>query len=168
MSTLEHFRHGLDHFRDGIVEGWQLLRERASQAITRFRPIRDSQRDVETTPEQMRLRGSRWGLLTADVHENDSEVVIRLEAPGMEASDFVISIESNHLLIRGDKYARRQHKEGQYHITECAYGHFERSLPLPAGVDDSQARASYQDGVLMLSLPKLSGDKRHRIEVQTG
>ena len=168
MSTLEHFRHGLDHFRDGIVEGWQQLRERASQAITRFKPIRDSQSDVETADEQMMLRGSRWGLLTADLHEDDNEVVIRLEAPGMDANNFAITIEADHLLIRGDKYARRHHKEGQYHITECAYGHFERSIPLPAGVDESQARASYQDGVLMLSLPKLPGYKRRRIEVQTG
>lgn len=168
MSTLEHFRHGLEHFRDGIAEGWQQLRERAGQALTRFNPIRHSASDVETADEQMMLRGARWGLLTAELQERDKELIIRLEAPGMDANDFSISVEADHLIIQGDKHAQRQHKEGHYHITECAYGHFERRVPLPVGVDESRASASYRNGVLILTLPKRPGHQRRRIEVQTG
>jgi HSP20 family protein len=168
MSTLEHFRQGLNHFWDGIAEGWQQLRERAGQAVTRFNPIRRQQGEVETVEDQIMLRGSRWGLLTAEVEERDQEVVVRLEAPGMEADDFELSVQDNYLVVSGAKHARREHKEGRYHIMECAYGHFERAIPLPAGVDEEKTRARYKKGVLTVSLPKLAGTQRRRIDIQTG
>lgn len=167
MSTLEHFRQGLHHFRDGLSEGWQQLRERASQAMTRFKPIA-AHDGVETAEEQLIARAARWGLLAAEVEERDRDIVVRLEVPGMEAGDFVLSVQENYLLVRGEKHARREQQDGRYHILECAYGHFERAIPLPSGVDEDAARASYKKGVLTVSLPKLASSQRRRIEIQTG
>jgi HSP20 family protein len=168
MSTLEHFRQGLNHFWDGIAEGWQQLRERAGQAMTHFNPIRRQQGELETAEEQLMLRGSRWGLLTAEVEERDQELVVRLEAPGMEADDFELSVRDNYLVIGGAKHARREHQEGRYHIMECAYGRFERAIPLPASVDEGRTHARYKKGVLIVTLPKLAGSQRRRIAIETG
>lgn len=113
------------------------------------------------------LRGARWGLLTADVEEDDRQVTVRLEVPGMEAADFDVSVIQDHLVVRGTKRAQREHTEGAYHIMECAYGAFERAIPLPCAVDDGKTRAKYKRGVLSVELPKTQAGQKRRIEVKS-
>jgi HSP20 family protein len=164
MSSLQQLRRGLHRTWDHLAEGWQHLRERAGHALTRFSPTRQSGA-VETVADQAMLAGARWGLLAADVEEKADSVVVRLEAPGMEADDFDISVEDNYLVVRGEKRARREQSQGRYHILECAYGSFERALQLPARVEESAARAKYQRGVLTITLPKHAHAQRRRIHI---
>lgn len=166
MSTLEQIRHGLSRAWDSVAEGWQQLRERAAQAMTRYTPTRHGG-TVETTEDQIAASSARWGLLAAEVQENDDEVVVRLEAPGMEKEQFDINvIDGRYLSVRGEKRVQREEKRGRYHVMECAYGRFERAVALPAEVDDSRAKASYRNGVLRITLPKVSGGGMRRIQVQ--
>jgi len=165
MSTFEQFREGLQTMWDNIAEGWQQLRENASHALTRFRPLRHNS-NLQTPEDVAMLRGSRWGLLVVDMEESEDEISVRMEAPGMDADDFDIAVVDEHLVVRGTKQATREHKSGRYHITECAYGAFERAIPLPVTVDESKARARYKRGVLTVTLPKTQQDRRRRIEVQ--
>lgn len=166
MSTLEQIRHGLSRAWDSVAEGWQQLRERAAQAMTRYTPIRHGG-NVETAEDQIAANSARWGLLAAEVQENDDEVVVRLEAPGMEKEQFDISvIDGRYLSVRGEKRVQREEKRGRYHVMECAYGRFERAVALPAEVDDSRAKASYRNGVLRISLPKVRSSGARRIQVQ--
>jgi HSP20 family protein len=164
MSSLAQLREGLNRAWDSVAEGWQHLRQRASQALTRFNPIRHDDA-VQTVSDQAMLRGARWGLLAADVEERDDSVVIRLEAPGMDKDDFDISVVDNYLVVRGEKYARHEQTEGRYTVTECAYGSFERAFDLPAMVDESQARARYKRGVLTVVLPKHPQARQRRIKI---
>lgn len=166
MSTLEQMREGLHRVWDNLAEGWQQLRDTAANAITRFRPIKRSD-NLQTTDDQYMLRGARWGLLAADVEEDDKRVIVRLEVPGMEASEFDISVAQDHLVVRGTKRAQREHTEGAYHIMECAYGAFERAIPLPCAVDETKTKARYKHGVLSVELPKTRSGQRRRIEVIT-
>jgi Molecular chaperone (small heat shock protein) len=166
MSTLEQIRHGLSRAWDSMAEGWQQLRERAAQAMTRYTPARHGGA-VETAEDQIAARSARWGLLAAEVQENEDEVVVRLEAPGMEKDQFDINvIDGRYLSVRGEKRVQREEKRGRYHVMECAYGSFERAVALPAEVDDSRARASYRSGVLRVTLPKVRGGGVRRIQVQ--
>jgi len=165
MSSLDQLRRGLHRTWHGLGEGWQHLRERATHALTRFAPSR--QGELETVADQAMLEGSRWGLLAADVEEKADSVVVRLEAPGMEADDFDISVEDNYLVVRGEKRARREQSEGRYYILECAYGSFERALQLPSRVEESGARASYKRGVLTITLPKHAHAQRRRIRIDS-
>ena len=68
------------------------------------------------------------------------------------------------------KKIERERNEGHYHVTECAYGHFERAIPLPEGVSDdtSKALATYKNGVLRIELPKLALKPRNTIKISTG
>ena len=166
MSSREQLRRGLHRTMHGLAEGWQHLRERAAHALTRFSPTRQHD-DVETVADQAILKGSRWGLLAADVEEQADSVVVQLEAPGMEAEDFDISVEDNYLVVRGEKRARREQSQGRYHILECAYGSFERALQLPPRVEDSGARAKYKRGVLTITLPKHAHAQRRRINISS-
>lgn len=164
MSSLAQLREGLNRAWDSMTEGWQHLRQRASQALTRFNPIRHGD-ELQTVSDQAMLRGARWGLLAADIEERPDSIVVRLEAPGMEKEDFDISVIDDYLVVRGEKYARHEQSEGRWTITECAYGSFERAFELPAPVDESQARAKYRRGVLTVTLPKHPRARQRRIEI---
>ncbi len=165
MSTFEQLRQGLQNMWDDIAEGWQQLRENASNALTRFKPLTRND-NLQTAQDIAMLRGSRWALLVVDMEESEDEISVRMEAPGMDANDFEIAVVDEQLVIRGTKQAAREHKSGRYHITECAYGAFERAIPLPAAVDESKAKAQYKRGVLTVTLPKTQQHQRRRIEVQ--
>jgi len=122
--------------------------------------------NLQTAQDIAMLRGSRWALLVVDMEESEDEISVRMEAPGMDASDFDIAVVEDQLVIRGAKQAAREHKSGRYHIMECAYGAFERAIPLPVAVDESKAKARYKRGVLTVTLPKTQQHQRRRIEVQ--
>ena len=94
-----------------------------------------------------------WSLLAAETWETAISVVIRVEIPGMNVDDLAIDIHGNVLSIRGQKRSGAQ-QDRRYHLTERAYGHFERNIPLPHGVDSGQAEVTYRDGVLTVILPK--------------
>ena len=166
MNTLDQIRNNLTRAWDTVTEGWHQLSDTARNALTRFNPI--TQKDnVQTPGDIAMIRGSRWGLLAADVEEDDNTVTVRLEAPGMEAGDFDIAVQQNHLLVRGEKHAKREQTSGQYLITECAYGAFSRAVPLPVQVDEEKAKAKYKRGVLTVTLPKIETHQRRRIEVKS-
>ena len=164
MSTYEQFRQGLQHMWNNIAEGWQQLRENASSALTRFNPV--TRRDnLQTAQDIATLRSSRWALLVVDMEETEDEIHVRMEAPGMDADDFDIAVVDEHLVIRGTKQAVREHKSGHHHLMECAYGAFERVIPLPAAVSEDKTKAQYRRGILTVTLPKLQIHQRRRIEV---
>lgn len=165
MSTLQQLRQGLGRFWDSLSEGWLQLQQRAGHALTRFQP--GARRgELQTREEQIEQQASRWGLLAAELQEDDDSISVRLEAPGLDKEHLDISVIDNHLVIRGEKRVQREQTQGRYHIMECAYGRFERALPLPAEVDDSGARARYRDGILTVTLPKAPHARQRRIEVR--
>jgi len=166
MNTLSTVSNSLNRVWQGLAEGWRQLRERASQAMTHFTPLARKD-DVETWDDRIMRLGSRWGVLASDVEENNDSIVVHLEAPGMEAENFDLSVVDNHLLVRGVKHSKREHKEGSYHVLECAYGSFERAIPLPVEVEENKARARYKRGVLTVTLPKSAKARRKRIEIQS-
>jgi HSP20 family protein len=85
----------------------------------------------------------------------------------MQASDFDIEVINRALIVRGEKRVEREQSEGHYYLMERAYGRFERALPLPAEVNEKEAQAKHQRGVLWISLPKIPQAK-HRIKIEAG
>jgi HSP20 family protein len=166
MTMFDQIREGLGHARESMAEGWHELRSHTAHALTRFSPRRD--RSLQTAEEQVALDSPRWGLITSDVMEEDKQVVVRLEAPGMEKDDFDISVRDGRtLIVRGDKRVEREESRGRYHRVESAFGYFERAVPLPTEVSETGARARYKRGVLRITLPKVRGSESRRIEVKS-
>ena len=166
MSTFTEFGEGLERAWDSISDGWRQLRQRATHALTRFKPS-NREGELETAEDVFLQRSSRWGLLAADVSEDDAVVNVRLEVPGLEADNFDINVVGNVLVVRGEKRVRHADTEGRFHVIECAYGSFERAVPLPTDVDENAAKASYRRGVLQIKLPKKAAARARRIEVQS-
>ncbi len=168
MATLQHFREGMAHAWESIAEGWQHLYRRAASAITRFVPHREKNGTLTEQGREMAARSSGWGVLATELFDDDNRVTVRIEAPGMELEDFDLEVVDDLLMVRGEKRVSREREEGRYHILECAYGSFERVIPLPAEVEPDKARARYRRGVLQIELPKSSAHRRRTIEVKVG
>lgn len=166
MATLQQLNQGLERTWHHVSEGWNQLRRHASRAITRFQP-RHHRDGLQRPGEQIPDHAPAWGLLAAEVRETEDQIVVRLEAPGLEPDGFDLEIVDDVLVIRGEKQVQNHSTQGNYHITECAYGAFERAIPLPGPVDPARTRAKYRRGVLQVSLPKDERTRRRRILVQT-
>jgi HSP20 family protein len=166
MSTIHQLREGLNEAWDTLVDGWQRLYRRAAGAITRFTPGgKGGLRDDAGDGRDVALRSAGWGVLAAEVFDEDDNVVIRLEVPGMDKENFNLQVRDSYLVVRGEKRVQRERTAGVYHVTECAYGTFERALPLPEEVDEGKATASYSNGVLRVELPKAASRRRRTIRV---
>jgi HSP20 family protein len=145
---------------ENLADGWRELFNRSSDALTRFVHGKS-----EGEGEGLRSGFPRWGLLAGEVEETANEVVVRVELPGMEKEDCRVTIEGNMLYLSGEKRFERETGDSTYHIRERAYGSFQRSIPLPRGVDGGKAEASYRNGVLTVRLPKTGGEPGKAIKV---
>ena len=166
MSTIHQLREGLNEAWDTLIDGWQRLYRRAAGAITRFSPgEKDLLREDMGKGQDIALRSAGWGVLAAEVYDNDDAVIVRLEVPGMEKNDFRLEVLDDYLVVRGEKQVVREHSNDRYHVTECAYGRFERAIPLPEDVQGNKAQATYSNGVLRVELPKAESRRRRTIKV---
>jgi HSP20 family protein len=106
------------------------------------------------------------GMPTVDMYQTDEEVVIRAALPGIKAGDVQISVTGDVVTIKGEMKEKTDSKEKSYHIREQRYGSFERILSLPTAVVSDKAKAEFEDGVLIISLPKAEEVKPKTITVK--
>jgi HSP20 family protein len=165
MATLtEQVRQGAEQAWVSLAEGWRDLRTRASGALTHFRRDERAASDGGgATPG--REGPAQWGLLAADIRLDGDQLVVRLEAPGMRREDLRIEVDADRLCVSGEKRVDSESREGGLHLVQCAYGSFRRELQLPLPVDAERAAASYRDGVLRITVPRLASGRGRRIAV---
>ena len=97
------------------------------------------------------VRSNMWSPPT-DVYEYESTYIIRMEIAGMREEDFDISIQNDTVIISGSR--QDLHERRAYHQMEIQSGKFETSIHMPGAVNVEQVNAEYQDGFLMITLPK--------------
>ena len=103
---------------------------------------------------------------SVDVIDREEEVVVRAEIPGVDKENLEVSLSDDRLTIKGTTRQEKEEKEaGEYTRREMSRGSFTRVVTLPANVDGEKARASFKDGVLEMTLPKMKPSKRTRINV---
>lgn len=108
---------------------------------------------------------TNWPRLEAS--ENEHEVRVTAELPGMNEKDVELSIDDGVLTIRGEKKAQTEDRVRGY--SECFYGRFERRLALPQGVMEDKCDAAFKNGLLTIHLPKSAEAKARarRIPIST-
>ena len=106
-----------------------------------------------------------WGL-ALDVAESGDAFVVKASLPGMNPDDLEVTFNNNILTIQGEVKEEHESDEKRYHLRERRYGSFSRSISLPSTINADAIDASYQDGVLTLTLPKVEEAKPRRITVQ--
>ncbi|MBU4273101.1 MAG: Hsp20/alpha crystallin family protein [Planctomycetes bacterium] len=110
-------------------------------------------------------RSDKW-TPAVDVAENDKEVTVRAELPGIDPKDIDVAVSGNQLVLRGEKKETSEIEEKGFHQCETRYGSFHRTVPLPEGVDTENVDAQYAHGVLTLRLAKTAPAAAKRIEVK--
>jgi HSP20 family protein len=139
-----------------LVNGWHNLRDKAMNALTYF----SSDQDVGQSSSQ------RWAVVAADLVENNDNILVELELPGMEKADLTVDVIDKRLLVSGEKRSHDTRREGTLIITERAFGSFQRVVPLPCAVDRDKVRAEYKKGVLKIVLPKDPRAQAHTIPIR--
>jgi HSP20 family protein len=115
-------------------------------------------------PQDGSLVGS-W-IPACDVLEEADAVKIVAELPGVRPDDVQISVEDGVLTVRGQKRQRAEERTERVHRYERTYGLFERSFRVPETVDADSIRATYENGVLTIALPKVERAKPRQIQVE--
>ncbi len=95
-----------------------------------------------------------------DIKENDKEICIIAEMPGVAEKDVEVTLSGDVLTIRGERKEEKKDERENYHLMERSYGAFSRSIELPYAVKPESVRASFEDGVLTLTLPKDAAQQR--------
>jgi len=103
-----------------------------------------------------------------DIYEDEHNITLKLEVPGIDEKDIDVRIESNTLTIHGERKIEKEEKEENFRRVERHYGSFTRSFTLPSSVDTGQVRANYDKGVLKISLAKKAEAKPKQITVNVG
>jgi HSP20 family protein len=117
--------------------------------------------------------GGESGALTAawtpavDVFEDKEAVKIVAELPGVKPEDVKISLENQTLSVRGEKRQVAEESTERVHRYERSYGAFERTFALPGTVDADRISASFADGLLTVTLPKVERARPRQIEIST-
>lgn len=108
--------------------------------------------------------GGSWAP-AVDIYEQNGNIELKAELPGIDPKDVDIRVENNVLTLRGERRLDNEVKRESYHRVERAYGAFSRSFTLPTVVDTEKILAEYKDGVLRLVLPKKEEAKPRQIQI---
>ena len=103
-----------------------------------------------------------------DIYEDEHNIVLKVEVPGIEEKDLDVRVENNTLTVRGERKFEREEKEENFHRIERRYGSFARSFTLPNTVDAEKVAADYTNGVLEIRLAKKAEAKPKQIKVNVG
>jgi HSP20 family protein len=103
--------------------------------------------------------------LGLDIYETNDELVVKAAIPGVDPKNVDISVEEDVLTIKGSFESREEVKDEHYHRRELRSGEFHRSLRLPPTVEPANATATFENGLLKLSLPKKQEAKSRSIKI---
>jgi HSP20 family protein len=148
-------------------------------AVIRWEPARE----LQTIQQEMnRLFGSvfdtqaggrngdslrRW-IPAMDLVEEGDHYVLRADLPGVDEDQVNVELEDNVLTISGERKSKSEERKEGYYRIERASGAFSRSLTLPEGVDPESIRASFEKGVLEVSIPKPEERKPRKVAINVG
>ena len=119
---------------------------------------------VTSRGEEKDLISSTWSP-AVDIYENENELVLTAEVPGLEEKDVEIKIEDNTLSVRGERKFEKETKEENYHRIERSYGTFYRSFTLPNAIDQDKIQAEHENGVLKITMPKRTELKPRKVKI---
>jgi HSP20 family protein len=150
--------------------------------LTRFVPFRSPLADVAVLQNRLnsifsdfaRPEGEQESLAMGsfippvDVYEDTHQLVLKLEVPGIKQDDLDVRVENQTLTVKGERKFETDEKEENFHRIERRYGSFTRSFTLPQTVDTGAVKASYEHGVLSISLAKKEAAKPKQVKVEIG
>ena len=101
-----------------------------------------------------------------DICEGDKDIILKAELPGIKKKDVHLELNDGVITLKGGRKFEKEDKRDNYHRIERCYGNFHRSFTLPSAVDRDKIKATYKDGILEVTLPKMEEAKPKSIPVE--
>lgn len=148
-------------------KGSEILEETptATLAVAKIKVAERSKKKIEVQ-DPSNKESVEEGRLTIDVYETPHEIIIKSTIAGVDPDDLDIDITSDSVSIRGERSNNEQIKTEDYFYQECYWGAFSRSIILPTEIDADKADASLENGILTITLPKLSKSQQKKLKVR--
>src|SRR5204863_2149411 len=143
-----------------VVTRWDPFREFSTLQDRMNRLFRDSYGDAR----EEALTTSTFAP-PVDVYEDEHNITLKIEVPGIDEKDIDVRIENNTLTVHGERKFEKEEKEENFRRVERHYGSFTRSFTLPSSVDPGQVSADYDKGMLKINLAKKAEAKPKQIKV---
>jgi HSP20 family protein len=144
-----------------VITRWDPFREFSTLQDRMNRLFRESQGPEES------LTTSSFAP-PVDVYEDEHNVTLKIEVPGIDEKDIDVRIENNVLTVHGERKFEKEEKEENYRRVERQYGSFTRTFTLPSTVEAEKVEANYDKGMLKIALPKKAEAKPKQIKVNVG
>jgi len=145
-----------------VLTRWDPFREFSTLQDRMNRLFRDSFGDREDA-----LTTSTFAP-PVDVYEDEHQVTLKIEVPGIDEKDIDVRVENNVLTVHGERKFEKEEKEENYRRVERQYGSFTRSFTLPNTVDTESVQANYDKGLLKIQLAKKAEAKPKQIKINVG
>lgn len=138
------------------------------------RALREKERESSYNPLSLWADWDQWpgmdlfgkGFGATDVAEDDNGITFKVDMPGINPEEIDVQAEGGTLTIRSERKSEKEEKEKTYHRIERSYGGFCRSFQLPSTVDTSSVEAKFENGVLMVEIPKTEESKTRKIKIK--
>ena len=103
---------------------------------------------------------------SVDISETKKNFVVNAELPGLDAKEVSVSLSGDLLIIKGDKKREEEEKDEHHHYVERYSGSFQRSFQLPTSVQGDKVEATFDKGVLKVTIPKVEESEKKKIEIK--
>lgn len=123
-------------------------------------PVADNDDQIDEIEEELP------GTLAVDVYETPEQLMVKARTAGVNRDELDVSIADNTLTIRGTLSSGDEVEAENFHVQECYWGEFSRTLALPVGVREDEIDAVLKDGVLTITFTKIKQDTIKKIEIK--
>ncbi|AXY67599.1 Hsp20/alpha crystallin family protein [Thermosynechococcus sichuanensis E542] len=144
-------------------------------ALVRWEPFREIdalQRQMNRLFDELipltERRSDLSFLPAAELEETPEALLLKIELPGMDAKDLDIQVTADAVSVSGERKSESQSESNGIKRTEFRYGKFQRVIPLPVRIQNTDVKAEYKDGILHLTLPKAEEEKNRVVKVNLG
>lgn len=151
LDRFVQLRSELDHMIEDVASGF------------RWPEFTSRWLDIENWPRPRLV--SQQVLMRSDLSETDKAIELRAELPGMTDADIDVTVSDDVLTVTGKKSEEKEEKGKEFHLRERSFGSFRRSFRLPAGVDANKIAATFEKGVLTVTVPKPARPKAPRKKI---
>jgi HSP20 family protein len=144
-----------------------LVRRDVLPSLPLFSPVGLMRRFIEDLDRIGMATESGW-MPALEVFERDGQLVVRADVPGLNKDQVKVEVVDNQLVISGERNRENEERGEGFYRSERSYGSFCRTVALPVGVNADQAVASFNNGVLEITMPAPKHSQPKRIEVREG
>lgn len=105
-------------------------------------------------------------LPSMDLSETKNDFIVKAELPGLDIKDISVNLSGDILTIKGEKKKEEEEKDEYHHYTERYVGSFQRSFQLPASIKGDNVEATFEKGILKVTIPKIEEAEKKEIEIK--